>query len=176
MALLSAVTLLLCSLATCTVIDIDFDVPRRGAVCLTAQVGDTARFHWNEYHNLHELTDLSSYQSCSFSGANQLASARPNNGVFVQLNTPGDRFFACSKICSSNDHKVKICVGAASCSCTSSGSSSQAEERSNQAVVARSEEDSAQLLKDQVSAALPAALAWLPLLSNWALFLFLADR
>jgi hypothetical protein len=56
------------------------------------------------------MQDFNDYSSCSFSGATQLASAQPNDGVHVTLSTAGERYFACSKICASNGHKVKICV------------------------------------------------------------------
>ena len=95
---------------------IDFDVPRRGPACIAANVSDTAVFRWSERHNLYELISQAAYTSCDFSSATQYASAGPNAGVRVPL-SEGNRYFACSKICRSNGHKVKICVGASSCDC-----------------------------------------------------------
>ena len=94
-----------------TLITVDFDAPRRGPVCVGAIVGDTLKFAWNEYHNLHEMPDSASYTDCKFSAATQLAPAKPNpQGVIVELPAAGTRFFSCSKICKSNGHKVKVCV------------------------------------------------------------------
>ena len=94
-----------------TLITVDFDAPRRGPVCVGATVGDTLKFAWNEYHNLHEMPDSASYTDCKFSAATQLAPAKPNpQGVIVELPAAGTRFFSCSKICKSNGHKVKVCV------------------------------------------------------------------
>ena len=107
-----------CAAAT---VDVDFDAPRRGPVCIGAAVGDQLKFSWNEYHNLHEMPDRASYDDCKFGSATQLAPAAPNpGGVVVDLPSAGTRYFACSKICASNGHKVKVCVsdGAAQeCEC-----------------------------------------------------------
>ena len=49
-----------------------------------------------------------------------MADAAPNPGVIVQLPSEGTRYFACSKICSSNGHKVKVCINkdaAGTCDC-----------------------------------------------------------
>ena len=64
----------------------------------------------SEYHNLHEMPDRKSYDDCIFGAATKLADAAPNPGVDVSLTAEGTRYFACSKICSSNGHKVKVCV------------------------------------------------------------------
>jgi hypothetical protein len=107
-----------CGAAT---VDVDFDAPRRGPVCVGAAKGDQLKFSWGEYHNLHEMPDRASYDDCVFGSANQLAPAAPNpGGVVVDLPSAGTRYFACSKICASNGHKVKVCVsdGAAQeCDC-----------------------------------------------------------
>ena len=100
------------------VVNINFDVPRQGEVCVAANVGDQAKFYWSELHNLNELYDETKYEKCQFGGATQLAPSGPKpNGIMVDLTAAGDRYFACSKICKSNDHKVKICVGASTCTC-----------------------------------------------------------
>jgi len=97
-----------CKVAT---VDIDFDRPRSGPLCVSAAVGDQLKFAWGELHNLHELPDRAGYVACDFGGAIQLAPAAPNpGGVVVNLPGEGTRFFACSKICKSNGHKVKVCV------------------------------------------------------------------
>lgn len=98
-------------------ISIDFDRPRGGSICCKANDGDKLSFEWGESHNLYELPDRASYDSCNFGSATQLATAGPNTGVEVTL-TRGEHFFACSKICQRYDHKVRICVlnGIADCS------------------------------------------------------------
>ena len=74
-----------------TLITVDFDAPRRGPVCVGATVGDTLKFAWNEYHNLHEMPDSASYTDCKFSAATQLAPAKPNpEGVIVELPAAAD--------------------------------------------------------------------------------------
>eukprot|EP00929_Paragymnodinium_shiwhaense_P081216 TRINITY_DN42447_c0_g1_i1.p1 TRINITY_DN42447_c0_g1~~TRINITY_DN42447_c0_g1_i1.p1 ORF type:complete len:163 (+),score=8.38 TRINITY_DN42447_c0_g1_i1:41-529(+) len=98
-------------------VSIDFDVPRSGPICLPADVGTTAVFHWSEAHNLNELTSKQAYDRCSFTGSQVLAGEGRNAGVKVSLPSAGSRYFACSKICGSNGHKVKICVGETSCPC-----------------------------------------------------------
>ena len=92
----------------------DFDRPRQGPHCLQIQQGDSVRFYWDEYHNLKELTSESNYNSCNFAGGAVLQSAgSPNPGGITvgPFDTTGDRFYGCSKICSSNGHKVRVCVG-----------------------------------------------------------------
>jgi len=117
---LCAATLLAPPCAAATV-NVDFDAPRRGPMCVSAAVGDQLKFSWDEYHNLHEMPDRASYDECKFGAATELAPAAPNpEGVVVELPSTGTRFFACSKICASNGHKVKVCVssGAAqACDC-----------------------------------------------------------
>lgn len=59
------------------------------------------------------------YLNCNFQGATMLARAWPNrSGVTVDLKSAGDRFYACSKICQSNGHRVRICAGGSSCGCS----------------------------------------------------------
>ncbi|CAD7964587.1 unnamed protein product [Amoebophrya sp. A25] len=90
---------------------IDFDEPRKGPICVATRVSDSVTFKWEEYHNLHELTDENAYRYCSFASATKLADAAPNSGVSVRLgSTPTTRYFSCSKICSSHGHKVRLCV------------------------------------------------------------------
>mmetsp|Transcript_122243 Transcript_122243/g.346552 ORF Transcript_122243/g.346552 Transcript_122243/m.346552 type:complete len:232 (-) Transcript_122243:186-881(-) len=107
------------AVAGAATISLDFDVPRQGPVCVQAVVGDTVVFHWGEYHNLHELPAEADYTSCNFAaaGVTQLAGAGPNRspGVTVgPFSVAGvDKFYACSKICSSHGHKVRVCVGEA---------------------------------------------------------------
>ena len=94
-------------------VSIDFDEPRFGPVCVHAVAGDTLKFQWDEWHNLHELPDFEAYESCDFAGAVELADAAPNPaGVFVAVPLSGeaDLYFSCSKICASHGHKVHVCV------------------------------------------------------------------
>ena len=89
---------------------IDFDEPRYGPVCVHAVAGDTLKFQWDEWHNLHELPDYDAYEGCDFEDAVVLAGAAPNAGVYVDATQPGDLYFSCSKICASHGHKVHVCV------------------------------------------------------------------
>ena len=59
------------------VVDVDFDRPRKGPVCVHAVAGDTLDFHWDEWHNLHELPDYDSFTKCDFAEAVMLAQAKP---------------------------------------------------------------------------------------------------
>ena len=43
-------------------VSIDFDEPRFGPVCVHAVAGDTLKFQWDEWHNLHELPDFEAYE------------------------------------------------------------------------------------------------------------------
>jgi len=119
------------------IVSIDFDVPRYGPICISIDESDMIEFVWNEYHNLHLLPNEKSYLECDFSGAIPLfPEGRPNpsgymieasiasstqtkspviateinNDTFATSNTTV-RYFSCSKICSSNGHKVKVCAG-----------------------------------------------------------------
>lgn len=97
------------------------------ARCLRVRVGDRVTLHWSDAHNLHELLTEADYSSCSFGSAELLASAGSNRagltvGPFARAE---DRFFACSKICRSQDHKLRVCVlspvdyvAGGSCPCT----------------------------------------------------------
>ena len=111
-----------------TVVDIDFDEPRAGPVCVSATAGDVLNFHWDEYHNLFELSNYEDYLGCDFEDATKLANANPTpDGVLVDVATTGDRFFSCSKICVSNGHKVHVCISAnadTACECNEPGPSS----------------------------------------------------
>ena len=101
---------------TAVALEIDFDEPRYGAVCYRAQVGDVLRFVWDENHNLWELPDRASYDACSFGSATNLVDAGPQpSGLSVTVTSASEQFFACSKICASNDHKVHICVDSTLC-------------------------------------------------------------
>ena len=91
-------------------VSIDFDEPRFGPVCVHAVAGDTLKFQWDEWHNLHELPDYDAYEGCDFEDAVVLAGAAPNAGVYVDATQPGDLYFSCSKICASHGHKVHVCV------------------------------------------------------------------
>merc|ERR1719199_988040 len=63
----------------------DFDVPRGGPRCVRAYVGDSVKFHWDEYHNLKKMPNESSYDSCTFSGATELQSQGwPNTATELQ--------------------------------------------------------------------------------------------
>eukprot|EP00746_Dinoflagellata_sp_MGD_P000572 gnl/MRDRNA2_/MRDRNA2_101026_c0_seq1.p1 gnl/MRDRNA2_/MRDRNA2_101026_c0~~gnl/MRDRNA2_/MRDRNA2_101026_c0_seq1.p1 ORF type:complete len:170 (-),score=17.06 gnl/MRDRNA2_/MRDRNA2_101026_c0_seq1:48-557(-) len=110
-------------------VNIDIDVPRSGPVCVLIETGATVRFHWDQQHNLYELNSEASYQQCNFQSASKLAGAGPReDGLSIVVgNAPEDRFFACSKICSRNGHKVRLCIRKAgeggqidrgSCSCS----------------------------------------------------------
>mmetsp|Transcript_53828 Transcript_53828/g.58367 ORF Transcript_53828/g.58367 Transcript_53828/m.58367 type:complete len:390 (-) Transcript_53828:2951-4120(-) len=120
------------------IVSIDFDVPRYGPICISIDENDIIEFVWNEYHNLHFLPNEKSYVECDFSEAIPLVpEGRPNpsgymieasiasstqttnpviasteiyNDIFATSNTT-IRYFSCSKICSSNGHKVKVCAG-----------------------------------------------------------------
>mmetsp|Transcript_39377 Transcript_39377/g.47344 ORF Transcript_39377/g.47344 Transcript_39377/m.47344 type:complete len:321 (+) Transcript_39377:177-1139(+) len=100
-----------------TTITIDFDVPRYGGMCVSVDEADTVKFVWDEYHNLHRMPNEESYQQCDFSSATKLADAVPNpTGVSIPRHqgqgiSTDVMFFSCSKICDSNDHKVRVCVG-----------------------------------------------------------------
>ena len=103
-------------------IDIDFDEPRNGPVCVSAVAGDVLHFSWSEWHNLHEMTGYEEYVSCNFDDAVKYADAEPNPaGVFFTLDaTSRDRYFSCSKICASHGHKVHVCITedeTSSCEC-----------------------------------------------------------
>ncbi|CAD7954628.1 unnamed protein product [Amoebophrya sp. A120] len=100
-------------------IRVDFDVPRYGPRCVEASLGDSVTFHWDEHHNLHHLASENDYRFCNFAAATKLANAGPNpRGVTVgPWTTAGDRFYSCSKICSTNGHKVRVCV-ATECTCS----------------------------------------------------------
>ena len=100
-------------------IDIDFDEPRYGPVCVSASPGDVLHFSWDEYHNLHELPHYDAYEGCDFSDAVKYADAAPNpTGVSFTLDASAhDRYFSCSKICASNGHKVHVCIADDGCAC-----------------------------------------------------------
>ena len=103
-------------------IDIDFDQPRNGPVCVKATRGDVLHFQWDEWHNLHEMPDYDAYDGCKFGDAVLYADAKPNpTGVKFDLDDESlDRYFSCSKICSSHGHKVHVCIAASdseSCQC-----------------------------------------------------------
>jgi len=104
-----------CGAAAPLLLEIDFDEPRQGPVCQRALVGDQLKFTWIEQHNLYSLPDRSSYDSCDFGTATQLAPAgsRPD-GLLVAVDEKA-QYYACSKICASNGHKVRICVDEALC-------------------------------------------------------------
>ena len=91
-------------------IEVDFDRPRNGPVCFAAEAGDRIKLAWREQHNLHRLPSRNDYDSCAFGAAERLASAGPRpEGVVVDFGGD-DAYFACSKICKSNGHKVRICL------------------------------------------------------------------
>jgi len=103
------------------IVSIDFDVPRQGPVCITIDEGIKLNITWDEYHNLHQLVDETSFENCDFSTAIPIESVgrpRPDGITFFQMTaSQGNRvpnapnYFACSKICASNGHKMKICRG-----------------------------------------------------------------
>ena len=103
------------SLSSARTVDFDWDLPRAGPYCLTAAENDVLRISWSEHHNLRELPDQRAHSACDFSAATSLAAAGPNAGVSLALLSAGTRYFACSKICSSHGHKLKVCVGSADC-------------------------------------------------------------
>mmetsp|Transcript_82088 Transcript_82088/g.145519 ORF Transcript_82088/g.145519 Transcript_82088/m.145519 type:complete len:157 (+) Transcript_82088:92-562(+) len=109
--MLSLLTSLVYLILHANALTVNFDAPRDGPVCCSAVVGDTAVFRWEEQHNLHKLASASAYSGCGFNEAERLTSTGPNDGHSVKLSSAGDHYFACNKICSSNGHKVKICVG-----------------------------------------------------------------
>lgn len=91
-------------------IEVDYDRPRNGPVCFAAEAGDRIKLAWREQHNLHSLPSRHDYDSCAFGAAERLASAGPRpEGVVVDFGGD-DAYFACSKICKSNGHKVRICL------------------------------------------------------------------
>ena len=91
-------------------IEVDFDRPRNGPVCFAAEAGDRIKLAWREQHNLHRLPSRNDYDSCAFGAAERIASAGPRpEGVVVDFGGD-DAHFACSKICKSNGHKVRICL------------------------------------------------------------------
>lgn len=131
-------------------VSIDFDAPRYGPICVSVDDSDGIEFVWEEYHNLHQLPDETSFRSCDFSeavplvpqgkprplgyaiessavvskgNASTLAIPReaqpPSSSTGAQQNStvPSEetagavRYYACSKICRSNGHKVKVCTG-----------------------------------------------------------------
>ena len=100
-------------------ITFDFDAPRSGEVCIAVDNSDTIKFVWKGNHNLYRMPDAKSFRSCNFSGATELANAMPNpTGRIVSRGCASSSsscnsvlFFACSKICASNGHRVRVCVG-----------------------------------------------------------------
>ena len=91
-------------------IEVDYDHPRNGPVCFAAEAGDRIKLAWREQHNLHRFPSRHDYDSCAFGAAERLASAGPRpEGVVVDFGGD-DAYFACSKICKSNGHKVRICL------------------------------------------------------------------
>lgn len=113
----SRIPLLLSSIATlaksavtrdAAVVLIDFDFPRQGPICVSVDSSDTVRFIWKEYHDLHKMNE-DAYDACDFSNAILIEPAAPNpRGSTVPTE---DSFFSCSKICASNGHKTRLCVG-----------------------------------------------------------------
>lgn len=103
------------------IVSIDFDVPRQGPVCITIDEGIKLNITWDEYHNLHQFVDETSFENCDFSTAIAIESVgrpRPDGITFYQMKasegngvTNAPNYFACSKICASNGHKMKICRG-----------------------------------------------------------------
>mmetsp|Transcript_49860 Transcript_49860/g.97558 ORF Transcript_49860/g.97558 Transcript_49860/m.97558 type:complete len:324 (+) Transcript_49860:58-1029(+) len=94
------------------IVSIDYDVPRRGPLCVSVDETDSLKFVWEEWHNLHVMPDEDAYAECDFVEATMLAEASPNpTGYVVTTNSASSMFFSCSKICSSNGHKVRVCVG-----------------------------------------------------------------
>ncbi len=103
------------------IVSIDFDVPRNGPLCITVDEGIVLRMAWEEYHNLYQFIDETSFVDCDFSTAMVVASEgmpRPDGITFKFLTwEEGNQiphapsYFACSKICASNGHKVKVCRG-----------------------------------------------------------------
>ena len=102
-------------------VSIDFDVPRYGPLCITIDEDTTLKIAWEEYHNIHRFFDETSFEECDFSKAMAIMSEgmpRPDGITFFELSVEqGNQiinapwYFACSKICVSNGHKVKVCRG-----------------------------------------------------------------
>jgi len=95
-------------------VSIDFDVPRYGPLCVSVDEGDDLEFAWEEYHNLHQLPNEASFRDCDFSEAVALAPEGNPMPMGYQVEVTEEvreQYFACSKICASNGHKVKVCVG-----------------------------------------------------------------
>lgn len=102
-------------------VSIDFDVPRNGPLCISVDEGATLKIAWEEYHNLHILKDATAFENCDFAEAMALVAEGmpfPDGITFSEateqignqiINTPS--YYACSKICASNGHKVKVCRG-----------------------------------------------------------------
>ena len=122
-----------------SVVMIDFDIPRYGPICISINDNDDIKFVWNEYHNLNMLAhanaaasandnnneiENNSFRNCDFTNAIPLiGTGQPNPlGYTIEASEEVDaemvdddvvvvRYFACSKICASNGHKVKVCSG-----------------------------------------------------------------
>jgi hypothetical protein len=117
-----------------SVVMIDFDIPRYGPICISINDNDDIKFVWNEYHNLNMLAranaaninneiENNSFRNCDFTNAIPLiGTGQPNplgytiEASEVDASEVDDdvvvvRYFACSKICASNGHKVKVCSG-----------------------------------------------------------------
>ncbi len=102
-------------------VSIDFDVPRYGPLCITVDEGTILKIAWEEYHNLYRFQDEASFEECDFSKAMAIVSEglpRPDGITFSEATTEqgnqiidAPSYYACSKICASNGHKVKVCRG-----------------------------------------------------------------
>ena len=111
-----------------SIITINYDAARTGPICVSMDNNnnnhDSSSSHlqlvWKENHNLYQLPNEISFRNCDFSNATLLQKAGPNpTGYTVKMNntttsnmtTPKVYYFACSKLCASNGHKVQVCVG-----------------------------------------------------------------
>ena len=134
------VTKLLSNNSNTTMITINYDAARTGPICVSMDNNNNnnnnnndssssrLQLVWKENHNLYQLPNEISFRNCDFSNATLLQKAGPNpTGYMVKMNnmttttmtttssimttTNQVYYFACSKLCASNGHKVQVCVG-----------------------------------------------------------------
>ncbi|OEU14474.1 hypothetical protein FRACYDRAFT_241019 [Fragilariopsis cylindrus CCMP1102] len=131
------VTKLLSNNSNTSIITINYDAARTGPICVSMDNNNNnndpsssrLQFVWKENHNLYQLPNEISFRNCDFSNATLLQKAGPNpTGYMVKMNnttttttmtstssimtmTNKVYYFACSKLCASNGHKVQVCVG-----------------------------------------------------------------
>ena len=127
------VTKLFSNNSNSSIITINYDAARTGPICVSMDNNNNnnnnnnndssssrLQLVWKENHNLYQLPNEISFRNCDFSNATLLQKAGPNpTGYMVKMNnttttttmTNKVYYFACSKLCASNGHKVQVCVG-----------------------------------------------------------------